>query len=178
MVRAAIGSTSIHKIGAVKEAFEELGIHIEAAGIKVSSGVNEQPVKTAERDEILEGAMNRASLAHEGGEYDCSIGIENGIEFQKTDTIAFVSDFARVVLLTSKATIVTTSAGHTVNIEDAEEAQRRGFDKHTVASVTAERTGCDKNDATPYYTNGKITRADLLKQAVKLAIAQWMSVKS
>jgi hypothetical protein len=70
------------------------------------------------------------------------------------------------------------SAGMPVNYGDVEVARERGFDKHTVASVTAERTGCDPNDATPHYTGGRMTRADLLKQAVKLTVAQWMAVKS
>ena len=174
MLKVVVGSTSIHKIGAVHEAFADLEIGVEVSGVKVPSGVNEQPEKTPERDEILEGAMNRALLAYGGREFDISIGIENGVEFQKTDTITFVKDFAQVVLLTSKGTFIATSAGHTVNIHDAEEARRRGFDKHTVASVTAERTGCDPNDATPHYTDGRMSRAELLKQSVKLAICQWL----
>jgi non-canonical (house-cleaning) NTP pyrophosphatase len=177
MLKVVVGSTSEHKLRAVREALDELSIKAEVTGAAVPSGVNEQPVKTAERDEILEGAMNRASLAHEGGVFDISIGIENGIESQKTDKLAFVSEFARVVLLRPKDTFIATSAGHPVNIIDAEEARRRGFDKHTVASVTAERTGCDATDATPHYTGGRMTRVECLKQAVKLVLCQWLASK-
>jgi non-canonical (house-cleaning) NTP pyrophosphatase len=155
--------------------------------MKAPSGVNEQPVKSLDSDEILQGAENRARSAklnspipwvsHPGIKM-VFVGIENGIEFTKSNATAIVFDLASVVLIDDNDCLhFANSAGHVVNYIDAEEARRRGFDKHTVASVTAERTGSDPNDATPYYTNGKITRADLLKQAVKLAVAQWMAVK-
>jgi non-canonical (house-cleaning) NTP pyrophosphatase len=175
MLKVVVGSKSEHKLKAVREALDELSIKAEVVSVAAPSGVNEQPVKSPERDEVFDGAMNRASLAHEDGEFHLSIGIENGIEFKKTNTLAFVSDFAQVVLLATRGAYVATSAGHAVDIADAEEARRRGFDKHTVASVTAERTGCDATDATPHYTGRRMTRVELLKQAVKLALCQWLA---
>ena len=172
-----VGSTSMHKIGAVHEAFVELGIEAEVAGMKVASGVNEQPVKSPENDEILEGATNRAECAFERG-CDLAIGIENGIEFRKSTRHAIAVDIAYVVVINGDGGIhFATSTGMPVNYGDVENAQSRGFDKHTVASVTAERTGCDPNDATPHYTGGRMTRAELLKQAVKLALCQWLAAK-
>lgn len=177
-----VGSTSEHKLRAVREALDELSIPAEVIGVKAPSGVNEQPVKSKENDEILEGAVNRARLAIIGIPMDrlaqkpIQIGIENGIEFTKSSTVALVNDLATVVLIDeNNVWHFANSAGHPVNYGDVEEARSRGFDKNTVASVTRERTGCDATDATPHYTGGRMTRAELLKQAVKLALCQWLT---
>jgi non-canonical (house-cleaning) NTP pyrophosphatase len=160
----------------VREAFAELGIDAEVIGCNVASGVPEQPVKSAEDDEILQGAINRACEAFEVGDCDISIGIENGVFFSKTNEFAFVSDFAYVVIWDDRP-FIANSAGHPVRHEDFQEAQSRGLDKHTVASVTRERTGCDATDATPHYTGGRMSRVELLKQAIKLALCQWLAAK-
>lgn len=168
-----VGSTSEHKLRAVREALDELSIPAEVVGVKTASGVPEQPVKSPENDEILEGASNRAHAAHEPGVI--GIGIENGIEYAKSSRLAIVSDFAYVVIDDGNGVFIASSTGHPVNYIDAEEARRRGFGRNTVASVTRERTGCDATDATPHYTGGRMTRAELLKQAVKLALCQWLA---
>lgn len=172
-----VGSMSEHKLGAVREAFAELGIDALVIGAKTSSGVNEQPVRSPGNNEIIRGAKNRAGGALSFGDCDIAIGIENGIEFRKDSQIAFVVDFATIALVDEDRWFFADSAAHPVNYIDAEEARRRGFDKHTVASVTRERTGCDATDATPHYTGGRMTRKELLKQAVKLAVCQWLAAK-
>lgn len=178
-----VGSTSEHKLRAVREACTELGIEAEVMGVKASSGVNEQPVKSHENDEILEGAANRArhtvlEIPIEHVSRSLQIGIENGIEFTKSNTTALVIDLASVVVIDeNNVWHFANSAGMPVNYGDVEEARSRGFDKHTVASVTRERTGCDETDATPHYTGGRMTRVELLKQAVKLALCQWLASK-
>lgn len=189
-----VGSTSEHKLRAVREALDELSIPAEVIGVKASSGVPEQPVKSRENDEILEGAVNRARNVYEFAKNvshiayddvnisvtkcDLAIGIENGIEFTKSSAVALVNDLTTVVLIDeNNVWHFANSAGHPVNYGDVEEARSRGFDKHTVASVTRERTKCDATDATPHYTGGRMTRAELLKQAVKLALCQWLASK-
>lgn len=175
-----VGSTSVHKLKAVRDALAELGIEADVIGVKTSSGVNEQPIKTPENDEILEGATNRARGTHafQSDKACISIGIENGIEFTKSTTTALVMDLASVVVIDeNNVWHFANSAGHPVNYGDVEEARSRGFDKHTVASVTRERTGCDATDATPHYTGGRMNRVELLKQAVKLALCQWLAAK-
>ena len=172
-----VGSESEHKLKAVREACTELGIEAEVIGVKVPSGVNEQPVKLPENDEILEGATNRARGVFHSCNPDLAIGIENGIEFTKSSTTALVNDLASIVVIDkNNMWYFANSAGFPVNYGDVENAQARGFNKHTVASVTKERTGCDATDATPYYTGGRMNRAELLKQAIKLALCQWLTM--
>jgi non-canonical (house-cleaning) NTP pyrophosphatase len=179
-----VGSTSEHKLRAVREALDELSIPAEVVGVKAASGVNEQPVKSRENDEILEGATNRARRAlfetpiEQFKRKPIFIGIENGIEFTKNTTMALIMDLASIVVIDeNNVWYFANSAGHPVNYGDVEDARSRGFDKHTVASVTRERTGCDATDATPYYTGGRMTRAELLRQAVKIALCQWLAAK-
>lgn len=173
-----VGSESEHKLKAVREACTELGIEADVIGVKVPSGVNEQPVKSPENDEILEGATNRARGVFHSCGPDLAIGIENGIEFTKSSTTALVNDLASIVVIDkNNLWYFANSAGFPVNYGDVENAQARGFDKHTVASVTKERTGCDATDATPHYTGGRMNRAELLKQAIKLALCQWLAAK-
>lgn len=172
-----VGSTSEHKLQAVREVCAELGIDAIVIPFAIKSRVNEQPVKDSENDEILQGALNRACDPYEMGDCDISIGIENGVFFSKTDAIAIVSDFAYAVVWSADGFFIGNSAGHPVNYGDFETAKARGFDKHTVASVTHERTGCDATDATPHYTGGRMNRVELLKQAVKLALCQWLAAK-
>jgi non-canonical (house-cleaning) NTP pyrophosphatase len=185
MLKVYVGSTSEHKLRAVRETFAELGIEAEVAGVKAPSGVTEQPVKSPENDEIWEGATNRAVYAqanvpipwvsHPGASM-MYIGIENGIEFTKSSTTALVLDLASVVVIDkNNLWYFANSAGLPVNYADVEEARSRGFDKNTVASVTSERTGCDATDATPVHTGYRMSRVELLKQAVKLALCQWLA---
>jgi len=189
-----VGSLSEHKIGAVRDACEQLGIDAEVVGVKAASGVPEQPVKM----EAAEGAIARARamrrmamdtlIVENENVYQWQkrvedfekipalyVGIENGIAPDPRNRKRYF-DAACVVLTTNDHVLYETwSTALEVNGEDVVRAQFRGFDKHTVASVTAERTGCDPNDATPYYTGGRVTRRELLAQAVKVVLAQWMA---
>lgn len=186
-----VGSTSEHKLRAVREACTELGIEPNVLGVKTSSEVNEQPEGLVE---TTYGAAARAvgawreklgalgSWRSHGDQIPISIGIESGIMPLIAHDCEGVAqeyiDCAIVILLFGNAEQIATMApGHMVNAKDVSEARKRGFDKHTVSSVTRERTGCDATDSTPYYTGGRMNRVELLKQAVKLALCQWLATK-
>lgn len=176
MLKVVVGSTSEHKINATRAALRELDIQAEVMGFAADSGVNPQPEGL---NEILEGATNRAfnvqrAVIRPDGERILFIGIENGIVYKKTSRFALVSDYAEVVLLDGEFAFFANSAGHPVNYGDVEEAQNNGLSRCTVAEFTKLRTGCDATDATPHYTGGRMNRVELLKGAVKLALAQWL----
>ena len=175
MLKVVVGSTSEHKINATRAALRELDIQAEVMEFAADSGVNPQPEGL---NEILEGATNRAFnvrvVAQPSGTRTLFIGIENGIVYKKTSRFALVSDYAEVVLIDDESVFFANSAGHPVNYDDVENAQYKGLDKCTVAEFTKLRTGCDATDATPYYTGGRMNRVELLKGAIKLALAQWL----
>lgn len=177
MLRVVVGSESNHKIQAVRNALDELSIKANVVRVKADSGVNPQPEGASE---ILTGAENRAFNARESTNYfdeaqTLFVGIENGIVHKKSGRFAIVSDYAEVVLIDDEMVFFANSAGHPVNYGDVESAKALGFDRCTVAEFTRERTGCNATDATPHYTGGRMTRVELLTQAVKLALAQWQA---
>lgn len=176
-----VGSISEHKIGAARDACDALKIDAEVTGVQCSSGVPEQPFQT----ETLTGAKNRANqrfgfisdetCTSRDTKVHLRIGIENGVVTHPQDDRRWF-DRACIVMFTAEGKRYESwSTAIEINGEDAVRAEHRGFDANTVASVTAERTGCDPNDATPYYTGGRVTRRELLAQAVKVVLAQWLA---
>jgi non-canonical (house-cleaning) NTP pyrophosphatase len=172
-----VGSTSEHKLAAVRGACEDLCLRAEVAGFPTASGVNEQPEGV---EEAFSGASTRALGAWRAVNATpvISVGIESAIvkthsilEYQTENWV----DAAVVIVYDAPHRFQALSAGHAIDTIDVEEARWRGFDKHTVSSVTRERTGCDPNDSTPVYTGGRVTRVECLRQAVKIALAQWLT---
>ena len=71
-----VGSMSKVKIGAVREAAEENGLHVNVIGVQAASDINEQPLD----GETLQGARNRLLHARElFPNADLYVAIENGI---------------------------------------------------------------------------------------------------
>ncbi len=73
----AVGSTNPTKINPVKEIFSHHFKNIKVVGVKVPSGVEEQP---KDIDHIFEGALNRAKASVKkvkGADY--GVGVEGGI---------------------------------------------------------------------------------------------------
>jgi non-canonical (house-cleaning) NTP pyrophosphatase len=179
-----VGSESEHKLAAVRGACEDLCLRARVVGFKTASRVNEQPSGLRE---TRRGAENRADGAWKettDGDRRCdlALGIENGVVDLADDVrLDPVVDMAVVSVAASnrhglnRRRFVVVSGGYQIEHGDVDEARIRGFDEHTVGSVTAERTGCDGSDATPFYTGGRVSRAELLRQAVKTALALWMA---
>lgn len=175
-----VGSTSEHKIAAVRAACEELCLQAEIVGVAVPSGVNEQPYGLIE---TRCGAYGRAYLARRAnGSADIYVGIESGVfplydEGWRGGTYPGEHVDAAIVTVVDRGTYAdhAISSGSSVVSADVEEARRRGFDKHTVSSVTHERTGCSATDSTPHYTGGRVHRKECLQQAVKIALSQCLT---
>lgn len=169
MLNVVVGSTSRHKLDAIRNACAELGIDADVLGVRTISGQHEQP---SGLDETIAGALRRANEAQKAESGSTAIGIESGIIINRFP-IEVVIDLAVVVILTPEGKrIITTSAGIEFPSQDASTAFGRGFSTTTVGSVIAERTGCDPTDPHAYLTNGKVSRAKLLTDAVVAALAQ------
>jgi len=84
-VRVTVGSTNPVKINSVKKAFEKIFRDVEVQGIKVKSGVSNQPIGF---DETLNGAENRARACMREG-VDFSVGLEGGIAKEKGKWFSF-----------------------------------------------------------------------------------------
>ena len=168
MMRAALGSTSKHKIAAVREAFLVLGMQVNVIAEKVSSGQNEQPIGLRA---TFDGAFCRTlMLSVRHADIPC-IGIESGIvPITQGTTI----DLAVVIVRMPPdgRCYVATSSGIKTPQECFKEAERRGFSTTTVGAVLAERCGGDATDPITTLTNGTLTRVDVLATGISLALAQ------
>jgi len=163
-MRIVLGSTSEHKLEAVREACEKLGIKAEVSGVKTSSGQNEQPFGL---DETYNGALTRANSVREKNPDSVCIGIESGV-------ITFGSSFidlAVIVLYVQNRRIVATSSGIEFPQAYVRIAEKRG-NTTTVGSVIAETLGCDGTDPHSALTRGKVSRKDMLVQALMIALSQ------
>lgn len=170
-IKVVLGSTNAYKLDAVRKACERLGMKASVSGVKTSSGQNAQPVGF---EETFNGALTRARLAMRDVDM-IPIGIENGI-FRFNGEIPISIDLAIIVLITSGMSdvrrIVTTSAGIVFPEDCVEIAESRGFESTTVGSVIAEKFGGDPADPHSILTNGKVSRAMILTDALVAALGQ------
>lgn len=77
-MKVAVGSENPVKIEAVKEAFKKVWPKnkLEIVGVKVSSGVSDQPMSDKE---AIKGATNRARRALKSTGADFGVGLEGGV---------------------------------------------------------------------------------------------------
>ena len=91
-----VGSTSVHKLEALREACKQLGwCDVEVVGVKATSGVNEHPYGF---QETYVGALNRACDAKKQTAGDVYIGIESGVICVDGTKSVFI-DLAVIVVL-------------------------------------------------------------------------------
>lgn len=164
MENFVVGSTSEHKLNAVREACKKLGIEAYVSGEETYSNQAEQPTGF---HCTLRGAINRARGVQRDGFH--AIGIESGIF--EYGSVAL--DIAIIAIFTANgALIVTNTSGIMFPEEYVVEARRRGFPTTTVGSVIAEKLGGDPTDPHSTLTDGKITRQQLLTDALVVALKQ------
>ncbi len=169
-ISVVVSSTSAIKLEAVERVLSGRGVDAKIDGVKVGSGVSEQPMG----DETLSGARNRVknAMAERPGA-DLYVSIENGIFSEGHGKDAKYVDKAVVVCVDKSGhEHVAYSDGVEFPKDAVEEARRRGFATTTVGEVLKEQ-GRVKDNADPHFelTGGKKHRADFLQQAVSEAVA-------
>lgn len=168
MEKIIVGSTSVHKIEAVKEALLRLGIKAEVIGVKTESEINEQPVGFVETHE---GAARRVKQLSQNYSQYIRVGIESGI---MQWSAVYTVDMAVVAVRTphpDNNIYIATSPG----IRFPHECVMRAapyFEKETVGTYIAEKFGGDRTDPHTTLTYGRISRKETLIQGIMLAFAQ------
>jgi len=76
MLLIAVGSTNPVKVNAVRNVLSRIYGDIKVIGVKVDSGVSEQPLS---EEETIVGAINRAKRARDAVDADLGVGIEAGL---------------------------------------------------------------------------------------------------
>lgn len=168
-----ISSESPVKHEAVKSAFERMGITVDIEAVPMPSGVNEQPKSM---DETYEGARNRHALLVDAiGSRATSaylITIESGIFTPRAEH----NYFGTTTLFVDYGD--ERHVGIDVDIE---------FPKHMTDRVPSEfkdlgelvktEYGATTSDPFPYVTNGKMTRAKVIEDALHRVLIQFETVE-
>jgi non-canonical (house-cleaning) NTP pyrophosphatase len=164
-LRVIVGSKSTHKVNAVIAALARCNLsYMEVHGCATKSGVSEQPVGF---EETFVGAMTRAQEARKAdpGAF-LAVGIENGL----LRTCSITLDFAVVVLLDLEGNVrIASSPGILFPEADVDLARDRAFKTTSVGQVLAETHGGDPTDPYPILSRGRITRVQLLTEALCVA---------
>lgn len=171
-IRVVLGSTSPHKLDAVRKACERLGMEASIFGVKTSSGQNAQPIGF---EETFAGALTRAMSASRAPYSDAiAVGIESGIfHFCRQNQKVVSFDIAVIVLITmDNRQIVTTSAGIVFPEECVKKAETQGFESTTVGAVIAKFFGSDPADPHSILTKGRVSRKTILTDALVVAFGQ------
>lgn len=169
MERIIVGTTSRHKILAVRRACREAGIVAEVFGMHAESGEDAQPFGY---DATYAGANARATQARGADPAAAlAIGIESGIRHENGDWI----DFAVIVAIPLFAEpVVTETEPFGFPEEYVAAARGLGFATTTVGDVLHGRFGCDGTDPHSFLSEGKVSRSDLLVPAIVDALKRAM----
>jgi len=167
MLTIHVGSTSIHKVNAVRSACKKvIKSDIEILSHEVNSGVPSQPYGLSE---TVRGAINRAESVWEK---DClAFGIEGGLfdlmhMSTKGNSIYFC--MAVVCLIDQNGSkFFATSAGMQFPNDKIIKAQELGV---TVGKVIADEYGGDHTDPRKILSNNRANRQDSIEEAVRLTL--------
>uniref|UniRef100_A0A7S1EZA5 inosine/xanthosine triphosphatase n=1 Tax=Noctiluca scintillans TaxID=2966 RepID=A0A7S1EZA5_NOCSC len=177
--RVVVASTTELKLAAVGRIFSRCSVE----GVRVSSGVHEQPFG---QEEIILGATNRlkaAKASKPGADY--YVSMENGLSRafvpsgglgQDASTLLEEKHFdvGWVVLERADgARASVPSAGVELPAADVAVAREAGFGKKTVSSVIGQRVGLlDPENPHAWLTAGRRDRGALLGEAIAVALGQ------
>jgi len=166
-IEIVVGSTSRHKLEAVRMACKTLGYgnEIIVTGIPAESGQNAQPVGLVE---TMRGALARAEAVQKKHSGAICVGIESGIN--SVNTALSVVDMVVVIALMPDGRQYINGKPSNVEFpkEDVLAAQQRGFKTTTVGQIISERLGKgDGTDPHSLLTDGKITRQQTLADALR-----------
>lgn len=157
-----VGSTSPHKLDAVRLACGRLEMAATIRGVRAVSTVPEQPFGL---DQILYGARTR-SLVDDAA--DLVVGIESGIVSAGFTYL----DIAGVVMRRCGIIVGTAlSPGVVFPNEFVQEAMRT-LPRRTIGQVMAETVGSDPSDGAAFVTGNRYSRVEQLSAGVIAAFAQ------
>jgi non-canonical (house-cleaning) NTP pyrophosphatase len=164
-----LSTESTVKHDAVKLAFAEIGINVETHAMPVASGVSEQPTSL---DETYEGALNRheklVSNLGEKAKNSCLVTIESGIFVPRPELNYFGTTTLFVDWKGER------HVGIDVDIEFPKSMTDRVPGEYKdLGELVKQEYGATVSDPFPYFTNGQITRAKILQDALWRVLIQF-----
>jgi inosine/xanthosine triphosphatase len=168
-MKVAVGSINLIKIQAVKEVFEELfEKEVEIISVKVDSGVSTQPFK----EEIIKGSMNRAESALKLTDADFGVGVESGVmEFGgKWYNLGFIT------IVDRKRNMGTGTSGWFECPSGILKGLQNGKElSQVISEITGKGDLQKRQGAIGIFTKGRVTRKELYKHGVFMALAKFLS---
>ncbi len=168
MLRVAVGSKNPTKVEGVKRAFEQFFGEVEIIPKSVDSGVPPQPFDY----DVVRGAINRALRAFD--DCDFGVGVEAGL-FSIENTMTGYMDFQVAVIYNGKRFTIGFGPG----FEFPPCVVREALKGREVGDVMEEITGIEnigeRMGAIHYLTKGVISRVELTRIAVTMALIPWIN---
>ena len=176
--KVGIGSKNETKIKGVIEGYKAFGLEVEVIPIEVSSGVSKQPKSL---EETVRGAFNRAlnTMNILKDQVDETVGIESGIV--RIGTLNKYVDITVAVILDRNGNLsLGLSPAFEIPLTYIHEMFSQEIELETIAERVSkiERIG-EKGGFIQFLSEGKISREDLVKLAVIMAlIPRYSPIKS
>ena len=167
-MKVVVGSLNPTKIEGVRKAFSQFFENVIVEGVKVNSMVSDQPFN----NDVIKGAINRAINSF----YECdfSVGIEAGL-FRLKNTITGYIDFQVAAVYNGKRITIGFGPGFEYPPIVIDEVLK-GIE---VGDVMDEITGIkdlgEKTGAIHFLTKGIISRDELTRIAVTMALIPWIN---
>lgn len=168
-MKVAVGSANPVKIQAVREVFRDVFREkVEITSVKVDSGVSMQPFK----EDMIKGALNRAKNALKLTNADFGVGIESGVmKFgEKWYNLGFI------VIVDKKENVGTgTSGWFECPISVLRELKRGKELGQVMSEITGQPSLQKREGAIGIFTRGRVTRKDLYKHGLFMALVRFLS---
>ncbi|WP_404404407.1 DUF84 family protein [Jeotgalibacillus malaysiensis] len=165
----ALGTTNKAKVQAA-EACWNFG---EVRGFKTESGVNDQPFG---HDETRQGAINRAVNAASCFPEAAGLGLEGGVA-EMVDGL-YICNWGALTVPGFKEPF--TASGASIRLPDELAVPlREGQELGPLMQEFSSQKNIRQHDgAVGFFTNGRITRAQMFEHIVELLIGQWKYEKN
>ena len=169
-MKVIVGSQNPVKINAVKRAFKSYFDDFEIEGVKVDSGVSDQPMN---EKESYQGALNRAQIVMDNYHCDYAVGLEGGLE-----ELSFGTTTCGFIVILSKEGIkgVGTSARMVLPSHYVSKLKNGEVELGDLISKDAgEENYKQKGGMFGLYSKGVVPREDAYFQGVIFALSRIIS---
>ncbi|WP_349677324.1 MULTISPECIES: inosine/xanthosine triphosphatase [unclassified Archaeoglobus] len=168
-MRVVVGSTNPTKIEGVRLAFEQYFDEVKVEGVEVLTDTPPQPFD----GETIKGAIERAVKSY-SSDFDFSVGIEAGL-FKFKSTLSGYIDF--------QVAAVYNGQIYTIGFGPGFEYPKCVVDEvisgKEVGEVMSKLSGIEdlgrKVGAVHYLSKGKVSRTELSRLAVTMALIPWLN---
>ena len=168
-VKVIVGSLNPLKVEGVRKAFLQYFERIEVNAVKAKSGVSKQPFNA----DVVKGAVNRALGVYEPS-YDFSVGVEAGLFSLKNSITGFL-DFQVAVVYNGHRMSIGFGPGFEYPPLVIDEVLKGKEVGSIMEKITGIKNIGRKTGAIHFLTKGIISRIDLTKIAVTMALIPWVN---